>query len=549
MMEEHEIRNLRNHPTYMLESSWGALLILFMMFVNGAGSWVDLIKDITSGGSKNLLVAVGIFGGVVVFFLIALFFSFRRWRKTTLTIADGSLTWEQNTIFSKRNEYSISTISNVNLEQNLFERIVGTYKLKLDTSSISTANQTDMKIILGKKDAFAVRDLIIFYMKHPEGIVPKEDGAGEPSDEANENGVLSSSQSQHEVKSTASIKSDALDYYSPISDDGEEYDLLITPGENFVCALAGVKESQLFWLIAIIVGLIALFVFGVTHGQSLSGFFASAVVLLSFVYSIGKSLVTSFLRTYNFKVRREEEHILVTSGAIKIRSYSVPVKQIQAVRFQSTLLGRLMGRVSVSVINVSGEGEDVDGQWIFPPIAKEKIPELMQTVLPEIPLANSEEMMPRPKRALTKSIIWTDVVMGILAILGIAAYNLLPDEFYQELEIVSKSSFGVILAIVLIGIFTYWIAVDVVRQQTEKILIQKDCVAFRSGALSWQQIEVPYENIQMLRTIEGPLNRLLKLKKGRISLLAATVASQQIIPEFDTKELEQLQEAYRKTIF
>ena len=549
MMEEHEIRNLRNHPTYMLESSWGALLVLIMVFLNGAESWVDLIKDITSGGSKNLLVAVGIFGGVVVFFLIALFFSFRRWRKTTLTIADGSLTWEQNTIFSKRNEYSISTISNVNLEQNLFERIVGTYKLKLDTSSISTANQTDMKIILGKKDAFAVRDLIIFYMKHPEGIAPKEDGAGEPSGEANENGALSSSQSQNDVKSTASIKSDGLDYYSPISDDGEEYDLLITPGENFVCALAGVKESQLFWLIAIIVGLIALFVFGVTHGQSLSGFFASAVVLLSFVYSIGKSLVTSFLRTYNFKVRREEEHILVTSGAIKIRSYSVPVKQIQAVRFQSTLLGRLMGRVSVSVINVSGEGEDVDGQWIFPPIAKEKIPKLMNTVLPEIPLANSEEMMPRPKRALTKSIIWTDVVMGILAILGIAAYNLLPDEFYQELEIVSKSSFGVILAIVLIGIFTYWIAVDVVRQQTEKILIQKDCVAFRSGALSWQQIEVPYENIQMLRTIEGPLNRLLKLKKGRISLLAATVASQQIIPEFDTKELEQLQEAYRKTIF
>ena len=530
MMEVREIRNLRNHPTYMLESSWGSLLVLIMVFLNGAESWVDLIKDILSGGSKNLVLVVGVSGGVIVFFLIALFFSFRRWRKTTLTIADGSLTWEQNTIFAKRNEYSISTISNVNLEQNLFERIVGTYKLKLDTSSISTANQTDMKIILGKKDAFAVRDLILLYMKHPEGF---------------SNEIQSETASVSEEDTTIH---NAPDYYSPISDDGEEYDLLITPGENFICALAGVKESQLFWLIVILVGIIGMLIFGLTHGQSLSGLFASIIVLFSFAYSIGKSLVTSFLRTYNFKVRREDEHILVTSGAIKIRSYSVPVKQIQAVRFQTTLLGRLMGRVSVSVINVSGEGEDVDGQWLFPPIEKEKIPELMKTVLPEIPLVNSDEMKLRPKRAFTRSVIWTDIVMGILAIASIAAYNLLPDEFYQEIEVLSRFSFGVIAAVVLIVLFVYWIAADVVRQSTEKMLILEDRIAFRSGAFSWQQIEVPYKNIQMLQTIEGPLNRLMKLKKARVSLLAATIASKQSIPEFDSKDMEELQEVFRKTI-
>ena len=163
-METKEIRNLRNHPTYMIESSWGAVLVLFMMFFNGIDSWIKEIQSVLEGGDKVTLYVIGITGGIVLFFLIALFFSFFRWRKTTLTVADGSLTWEQATIFSKRQEFSISSISNVNLEQNLFERIVGTYKLKIDTSSISTAESTDMKIILGKKEAMEVRNLILYMM-------------------------------------------------------------------------------------------------------------------------------------------------------------------------------------------------------------------------------------------------------------------------------------------------------------------------------------------------------------------------------------------------
>lgn len=528
-MEEREIRNLRNHPTYMLETSWGALLVLVMVFFNGADNWIDLIKDILSGGSKELVVSVGILGGIICFFLIALFFSFRRWKKTTLTIADGSLTWEQNTIFSKRKEYAISTISNVNLDQNLFERIVGTYKLKLDTSSISTANETDMEIILGKKDAFAVRDLILFLMKHPEGVPEGQQGEDDLAEQKNEN-------------------SDAKDYFAPISDDEKSYDFMISPGENFICALAGIQESQIFWLIVVFVGLIGMLIFGITHGQSLSGFFASALVLISLAYSLGKSVLSSFLRTYNYKVRREEEHIFVSSGAIKIRSYSVPVKQIQAVRFQSTLLGRLMGRISVSVINVSGEGDDVDGQWLFPPIPKEEIPQLMKQVLPEIPLVEENKMHLRPKRALVRNVLRTVIVMVLFTALAIWAYIDTPDAFYKELEVVSKHTVVLLVVLALVFGWVLWLVMDVVRQSTEKILILKERVAFRSGAFSWQQIEVPYDNIQMLEVTEDPIDRMMHLKRGTISLLAATVASKQNIPKFDKKDMESLQAKFRDTI-
>nr|MCR5545370.1 PH domain-containing protein [Lachnospiraceae bacterium] len=284
------------------------------------------------------------------------------------------------------------------------------------------------------------------------------------------------------------------------------------------------------------------------HGQSLGGMFASVVVLLSLTYTSAKNIVDSFLRTYNYKVRRKDDHIYISSGAIKIRSYSVPVKQIQALRFQSTLLGRFMGRVSVSVINVSGEGEDVDGQWLFPSIEKDRIKDLMKQVLPEIPLVEEEDMIFRPQKSMIRSIIWTVFSVLIISVLAFVMYNETTDGFYQEIGFLSKEIVGVLLPIAIVIVLMIWIVIDVVRQSTEKILILDDRVAVRKGSLSWQQIEVSYDKIQMLGVEENVIDRLLQVKRGRINLLASMVASNQEIPEFDAKVLEELQEKYRATI-
>lgn len=53
----------------------------------------------------------------------------------------------------------MSKISNINLEQNLFEMIMGTYTLKIDTSSLTTADNTDLEFVLKKEQAYWVKKL------------------------------------------------------------------------------------------------------------------------------------------------------------------------------------------------------------------------------------------------------------------------------------------------------------------------------------------------------------------------------------------------------
>ena len=65
-------------------------------------------------------------------------------------------------------------ISNINTEQNLFEMIMGTCKIKIDTSSLSTADQTDVKIVLKKADAEAFRRTGAVLLKEAKGEATEE---------------------------------------------------------------------------------------------------------------------------------------------------------------------------------------------------------------------------------------------------------------------------------------------------------------------------------------------------------------------------------------
>ncbi len=518
-METKEIRNLRNHPTYMIESSWGAVLVLFMMFFNGIDSWIKEIQSVLEGGDKATIYVIGITGGIVLFFLIALFFSFFRWRKTTLTVADGSLTWEQATIFSKRQEFSISSISNVNLEQNLFERIVGTYKLKIDTSSISTAESTDMKIILGKKEAMEVRNLILYMMNTDD-----EDAAEKAQQEG-----------------------EGKKHSLPMED--ENYDVALTSSENFMCAVAGIREGQLVALIIILLGLNATLGLGLANHESIGAIFATVLIWFSFLYSVGKELVTSFLRTYNFKVARRKDHIYITSGAIKIRSYSVPVNQIQAIRFQSTLIGRIMKRVSVSVINVSGEGEDVDGQWLLPAIAYKDIPTVLERILPEMSFTEQSLLEKRPKSVQWRELFRTIFIFFVIGVGVFFGLHWIPEEAFEDIEVIDKMSLQVLAGIVWI-VFTFiFLIMDILRQKTEGILIKEDSVVLRRGSYSWMQVEVPFERIQVLDVSQSFIDRWFGQKDGSLHLLASKLASTQNIPKMKSTTLEKLQQAFQKTIY
>ena len=72
------------------------------------------------------------------------------WSKTYIYVLNHAIIIEKNTMKKEKETIGIKNISNVNLEQNLFERLLRTCKVKLDTNSLSTADSTDVQILLKK---------------------------------------------------------------------------------------------------------------------------------------------------------------------------------------------------------------------------------------------------------------------------------------------------------------------------------------------------------------------------------------------------------------
>ena len=161
-----ETKRFRNHFSDVIEQLGGLLIFLFIV---GVQSIPDILSD-TDGDSNDVVALIDnpkytMIVIIVVITILAVLgliigFKVRRWYKTWIIIGNDTITVERNTLRSVKNTVGIKNISNVNINQNIFEMIIGTCNLKLDTNSLSTADSTDIKLILKKQQGEELRNYI-----------------------------------------------------------------------------------------------------------------------------------------------------------------------------------------------------------------------------------------------------------------------------------------------------------------------------------------------------------------------------------------------------
>ena len=147
----------RNHISIVPERMGRMLVFLAALFF---GSLVQNLPDLLEEArslSEDRNTFLLTLGGILLLFLCFLGYQLLIWAKTWIYVSEGTLVIERRTLNRKVHTIAIRNISNINTEQNLFEMLIGTSKLKLDTNSLSTADKTDVRIVLKTSDAEAFR--------------------------------------------------------------------------------------------------------------------------------------------------------------------------------------------------------------------------------------------------------------------------------------------------------------------------------------------------------------------------------------------------------
>ena len=148
----------RNHPSLMLEQLgvFGVIIITFL--ISSLDDLDEILGDIKNSDSTTLLIIILVILAVILFRLAV---NTIVWYKTWITVDETSITITKNTIFRSVNTIGLRNISNINIERNLLERILGTSTVKIDTESRSTADTTDVTILLRKDKAEALRERLL----------------------------------------------------------------------------------------------------------------------------------------------------------------------------------------------------------------------------------------------------------------------------------------------------------------------------------------------------------------------------------------------------
>lgn len=293
----------RNHISIIAEQFGAVGLVLLTgavsLLFDFAGESVSnvnisqLLRRITSGDIYPAMLAAAVAAGIV--FAV---WSFIRWNRTCFYIDGGYLVVEKNTLMRRVSRVPLGSISTVNLERNLFERVVGTAKIKLDINSAVTANSTDFVFVLMLDKAQAFEKEILQF---------KDEKSVEQT-ETNRRLICSFSAFQ-------AFKDVVL-------------------GQSVVQILPSVL-SIVFAIVS----------------ESWSA--ASVLIILGWL----AGMLMQFASACGFKIEKSEDSFYITSGLIKKKNYSFSADKVNAVIVRRPVLARAFGlyRAEVAVVGLGND--------------------------------------------------------------------------------------------------------------------------------------------------------------------------------------------------
>lgn len=503
--EKAQGMRFRNHISIIAEQTGGLLIALLIVLVP---SLLENIDELMETGlkfmdGKWLLVNLGL----VLFFLVVIALQTAIWSKTYISLQDNAVVIERNTLNKKKNTIGIRNISNINTEQNLFEMLLGTCKVKLDTNSRSTADSTDVKIILKKADALA------FKQEVTRRIRDAETGAGQG---------FSAQQA-----AAAGVPGDALRGAGMMPDgdaaETENYDVRSDLGDILH---HGFFSMNILSVAVIILGIggAAGTVFQIVGSpdaaQTLIGAASGILVAALIVASALWDTVKDFVRYYDFRAKRRGDKIYIRYGFLKKVEYTVPVDKIQALRLKQSFVARLGKRYMAEIVNVGmGDDKDEKNSFLILYSTEAKLNEKLAALLPEF-LDAAGVMVERQPCSVwaawsVPALIYTVIVAACAAVCASA----MPE--YGLWAAAGAAALEICLAVGMI-----------LKYLTEGSLAGNDFLKLAKGYFSRSYLIVRYRNIQYVRFFRNPLAKACGIRKGQIHLLASAANTSHPIPYF-----------------
>lgn len=406
--------------------------------------------------------------------LIPLFLFVRIWFKTRYTFTEDGIEVERSTAFKTDTNIPYSKVSSINVVRTILDRLLGTVTVSFNINSGVNASTPEVSLVL---DIRTSEELKAFVESKIHG-------------------------------DTESIQEEEYEAANVVT---------FTDVEVILHSFLSMPTGSIVSSIAVLIYSILQLMYGDKTG--ISGMFAMFLFIFTMVMPIARQL----LRYFNFKAYRSGDIIYLEHGMFQTYHSSFDVSRVNAVRFQSPLIPRLMGKSSIQaeVIGINAMSNDSTPTLCLM-TTNEHNRRILETLLPEFVSDDRITLQPKEARVplFLKAMVYSLIASGIVASLCIAMFmcksELVAD--IGEIPFYTIIACAVALAAIYViaCIFGCFVSMRSIGHH-----FGEDRFTLVFGVVDRVTTIMQYDRVQMATEISDPISRHYGLSKCRISFLSA----------------------------
>lgn len=542
---ELENKKFRCHISIIFEECAtfiGSALLLVLLNVS------DFFTDETMTDTDVLYGTLAIVGIIVVLMLFVLLRGIFRWRKTTITIDRESIVWERDTLNKKKLTIGIQNISSINVERNIFERLIGTAKLKIDTNSLSTANKTDVMFLFKHAEALQYKEYLESLVRAMTEEDKEYDSVEVSSDEEDVSGAESKRYMPESAKAWKTSKNSACDMDSQELDSNKRIPQEATKktgnSKNKVIAEYTSTEGEIIMHCLYDISILGLIVCGVptvfgiveiirtvfSGNINLGELMGILTIVITFGYATFYTMVGKLLRYYGLRVKRSGNRLYMKYGLLKIREYVIPVEKINAIHINQSMISRIFHRyhVTMDCVGVGDENNEIAQLTLSLPY--DEVIKRVSQILPEYDVSQISSV-----ERISPKAFWHKLRgLFILAILcaGFWVGAIMTAEGKMNLTFI-------LIAVTVMTVLFGWSVLAIFLQlKTEGSMFGEKHMVTVTGTFGKDIMLISYEKVQYASTNESPMTRFTGLVLGHVNILAAGANSVKKVPYITEDKVE-----------
>ena len=433
------------------------VLFLFDGFLENFGFPILALILLLGGNSSDSMMTL------VIIIAVLPIKRFVEFMTTTFEINETYLIIRRGLFTKKKTEIPLSTITTVDLSQDLLFQMFKVYKIKIDNTAQANdaANQAEAKLVLKKEDALYVKQLLLSH--RPEDL--QEDSEPAPQER---------------------IVFDAGDFMLLgllRSKIGYIFSVLFVPYVGGSLIDQSVDAER--------------FIEDLLNGEAVGDIsFTSAVIVILVLYliTLAFALLTNVIRYHRFTLSKKGYHLSIEYGLLQKKKYSFSLDKINGIRLKQNALMRIFKYYTMEVF-VIGYGDEKaekaqETAMLIPIAKRDRVENLLEKLLPDFELPKS---LSKPqKRALPYFFLSFRFLAALLLLAG--------SLFTQNMIFVAGAA--VLLALAAVG--------EVLEYKTEGLSINKKNVAVANGRFTYRTTIVKTGSIESVRCTAS----MLKRKKG-----------------------------------